>query len=77
MLQLLLSIDFLNKRDLIHRDLKIDNILINKISSEGDYYVKIADFGLAIQLPEDDSFLYEISGTPTYIAPEMLRKEGY
>ncbi len=47
MLQLLLSIDFLNKRDIAHRDLKIDNILINKIV-DGDYYVKIADFGLAI-----------------------------
>ena len=76
MLQLLLSIDFLNKRDLVHRDLKIDNILINKIV-DGDYYVKIADFGLAIQLPEDGSFLYEVCGTPTYIAPEMLRREGY
>lgn len=77
MLQLLLSIDFLNKRDLIHRDLKIDNILINKISAEGDYYVKIADFGLATALPKDGSFLYEVCGTPTYIAPEALRDQGY
>jgi serine/threonine protein kinase len=48
MLQLLLSVDFIHKRDLIHRDLKIDNILINKISPEGDFYVKIADFGLTV-----------------------------
>lgn len=30
----------------MHRDLKIDNVLINKVV-DGDYYVKIADFGLA------------------------------
>jgi serine/threonine protein kinase len=77
MLQLLLSIDFLNKRDLIHRDLKIDNVLINKISPEGDYYVKVADFGLATVLPGDGSFIYDVCGTPTYIAPEILKKEGY
>lgn len=76
MTQLLLAIDFLHKRQVVHRDLKLDNVLINKIS-DGEYDVKIADFGLATKLPEDGGLLYEMCGTPSYFSPEMLRKEGY
>ena len=38
--------DFLHQKSIIHRDIKLDNILINKIE-EAEYEVKIADFGLA------------------------------
>lgn len=61
---------------IVHRDIKLDNILINKIQ-EGEYNVKIADFGLAHRMPFDGSKVYEICGTPGYIAPEVLRNEGY
>lgn len=57
----------------IHRDLKLDNILINKVS-EGEYDVKIADLGLAVKLPPFGQNLQELCGTPRYIAPEILRK---
>lgn len=61
---------------MIHRDIKLDNILINKIA-EGEYNVKIADFGLAMEIPKDESALiYQVCGTPSYIAPEILRNEG-
>ena len=39
--------------------------------------LKLADFGLAIELPDDGSLLTSICGTPTYVAPEVLREQGY
>ena len=37
----------------MHRDIKLDNILITKIDEEYQYYVKIADFGLATEMPKN------------------------
>ena len=56
--------------------MKLDNVLINKIS-EGEYDVKVADLGLTMKLPKGTAQLEEICGTPSYIAPEVLKKAGY
>ena len=61
---------------IVHRDIKLDNILIKKID-EGHYNVKIADFGLATKFPLDGSPLRDICGTPGYFAPEILNDVGY
>ena len=72
--QVLLTIDFVHKQRLIHRDVKLDNILIKR--AEGNYFeVKLADFGLTVELPDNrDEKLWDLCGTPCYVAPEMLRK---
>jgi serine/threonine protein kinase len=72
MTQVLLAIDFMHNVGIVHRDIKLDNILINRIDG-GQYNVKIADFGLAMKLPGENVPVYEICGTPGYIAPEVLR----
>lgn len=47
MTQLLLGLDYMHSINIVHRDIKLDNILINKIE-EDEFKVKIADFGLAV-----------------------------
>jgi serine/threonine protein kinase len=59
----------------VHRDIKLDNILIKNIENN-EFNVKLADFGLATKLPKDGSKIYEICGSPFYIAPELLRGKG-
>lgn len=58
------------KRNLLHRDIKPGNILFN-----ADNEPKLIDFGLACKA-EDHQSEQEIWGTPYYIAPEKVRREG-
>lgn len=71
--QILLALDFFQKKRIVHRDIKPDNILINQIRDKGkNYEVKVADLGLAVQTPAADDRLYQKCGTPGYIAPEIF-----
>ena len=66
---LLIILDYINSKQVIHRDLKPDNIMID---SNG--YLKIIDFGTAITIK---NFTSTITGTPHYIGPEVLMGKGY
>ena len=48
--------DFIHKKGIVHRDIKLDNILINK-REDGEYKVKIADFGMAsfVEVPDTNN----------------------
>ncbi len=65
-LQIASSLSYAHSKNIVHRDLKLSNIMI---SNEGE--VKITDFGLALKAMESISKTKEIVGSPAYMAPEQ------
>uniref|UniRef100_A0A6I8P746 Serine/threonine kinase 17a n=2 Tax=Ornithorhynchus anatinus TaxID=9258 RepID=A0A6I8P746_ORNAN len=69
MRQILEGVSFLHSHDVVHLDLKPQNILLTSKSPWGD--IKIVDFGLS-RIMKGSEELREIMGTPEYVAPEIL-----
>ena len=65
--QLVNALLYLQSEKVIHRDLKLGNILLNHNQD-----LKLVDFGLAVRLESDDELRKTICGTPNYIAPEVI-----
>ncbi|XP_073534311.1 serine/threonine-protein kinase 17A [Phyllobates terribilis] len=72
MRQILKGVSFLHRHNVVHLDLKPQNILLTSDSPLGD--IKIVDFGLS-RIVNDNEELREIMGTPEYVAPEILSYE--
>lgn len=73
--QLLSGLDEAHSANLVHRDLKPDNLMITPLRS-GEDFVKILDFGIAKLSKDQGAKLThqgEVIGTPTYMAPEQIR----
>ncbi|XP_033036468.1 calcium/calmodulin-dependent protein kinase type II subunit alpha isoform X3 [Trachypithecus francoisi] len=59
----------------VHRDLKPENLLLaSKLKGAA---VKLADFGLAIEVEGEQQAWFGFAGTPGYLSPEVLRKDPY
>jgi len=71
-IELILALEFLHKNNMVYRDLKPENILLD---AKG--HIKLTDFGLSKILEEEDDKAYTICGTPQYLAPEILLRQGY
>ncbi|CBK20560.2 uncharacterized protein [Blastocystis hominis] len=66
------ALAYLHNNQQIHRDIKSDNILMN-----GEGEVKLADFGFAVLLKSKDQVRKSVIGTPFWMAPELIRGDGY
>ncbi|KAF8097352.1 hypothetical protein N665_0290s0011 [Sinapis alba] len=72
--QLIDGISYCHRKGVFHRDLKLENVLI-----DANGHIKITDFGLSA-LPQhfrDDGLLHTTCGSPNYVAPEVLANRGY
>ena len=70
--EVLLALENLHQRDIIFRDLKPDNVVLDE---EG--HCKLTDFGLSKEGVTENKFAKSFCGSIAYLAPEMLKKQGH
>lgn len=72
MFQILSALDYLHDLKIMHRDIKLENILINQNTLD----IKIIDFGLAEYICKKE-LIFIKCGSPGYVAPEILNELKY
>ncbi|XP_051674434.1 serine/threonine-protein kinase Nek11 isoform X3 [Oryctolagus cuniculus] len=70
-IQLLLGVDYMHERRILHRDLKSKNIFLK------NNRLKIGDFGVSRLLVGSCDLATTLTGTPHYMSPEALKHQGY
>ena len=65
------ALEYLHSRDIVHRDIKAENILINRHKE-----IKLIDFGFSLRCPKGET-IDTFCGTPTYMAPEIVSKNDH
>ncbi len=73
--QVLTIVNYLHQKNIIHRDLKLENVMIQSMPTKDEpdapWYIKLIDFGTAMRFKKGQRFK-QAFGTSYYIAPEVL-----
>lgn len=69
---MLMALAFMHRQYRLHRDIKSDNVLVGR-----DGEVKVADFGFAVSLTNEEAKRTSVVGTPYWMAPELIRGQPY
>ncbi|XP_006873086.1 PREDICTED: serine/threonine-protein kinase 33 [Chrysochloris asiatica] len=76
------AIAYLHNKDIVHRDLKLENIMVKSsfidANNEMNLNIKVTDFGLAVRKHgRSEAMLQTTCGTPIYMAPEVINAHDY
>lgn len=75
--QILVALRYLHQQNIVHCDLKPENVLLSGIKSKsGMPQIKLCDFGFA-RIIGQESFRRSVVGTPAYLAPEVINNQKY
>jgi len=71
-IQVYFALDCLHSKNVIYRDLKPENIIV-----DDDGYIRLIDLGIAKQISDENSKVFEICGTNEFIPPEVIENHNY
>jgi len=78
LLEVLMGLSYIHSLDIIHRDIKSDNLLIGNPTQNNQVHIKLIDFGYSARLDSTSSKKrHTVVGTPYWMAPELITGAGY
>lgn len=71
-IKVLKAVNFIHSKNIIHGDIKLTNIIV-----DSERNIKIIDFGYSSVVSSKSELIASYSGTPVYLAPEIIKKQPY